>query len=194
VSPDGKRLAIWANGTGKIWIAPVERNGRDLSAGKPELFLETRLNTAVPGRMAPAFSPDGAWLAYCFNDSQQLDVYVVSFPGLGRKWRISTNGGGFPVWSRDGRELFFEDLESHTIMSTTYTATGDSFSAASPHLWSDTRLLDLGVHQPYDVAPDGRRLAAVLYADGTTESKRVTKVAFLLNFFDELRRRAPNER
>ena len=77
------------------------------------------------------------------------------------------------------------------MMVTTYSTSGGSFSAASPHLWSDTRLLELGLHQSYDVAPDGRRLAVVLYADGTAEWKRVMKVSFLLSFFDELRRRVP---
>jgi serine/threonine-protein kinase len=193
VSPDGKRLAIWTIGTGKISAAPVESNGRDISIGKPQLFLQTRLNSTVYGRMFPAFSPDGKWLAYCSNESDQLEVYVVPFPSPGRKWRISTAGGLFPAWSRNGRELLFQDLESHRMMVTTYSASGDSFSFTSPHLWSDTPLLELGLYRSYDLAPDGRRLAIVLYADGTAEWKRVIKVNFLLNFFDELRRRVPIE-
>ena len=106
VSSDGKRLAIWAGGN--IWIAPVESDGRSVSVGKPVLFQQTRFNPTVPGRMAPVFSPDGRWLAYCSNESEQLEVYVIPFPGPGGKWRISTAGGEFPVWSRNGRELFFQ--------------------------------------------------------------------------------------
>lgn len=192
VSPDGKWLAMWA--VGNIWIAPVQTVGRDVSVGKPVLFLQARFNPTVPGRMAPAFSPDGRWLAYCANESEQLEVYVVAFPGRGGKWRVSTAGGMFPVWSRKGRELFFQDLESHRMMVAQYKTNGDSFASETPRFWSDTRLLELGLHQSYDVAPDGKRLAVVLYADGTAELKRVTKVAFLLNFFDELRRRLGGER
>ena len=188
VSSDGQRLAIWASGN--IWIAPVRRNGRDVSLGKPGLFLQTRFNPAVPGRMAPVFSPDGRWLAYCSNESEQLEVYVIPFPGPGGKWRISTAGGAYPVWSRNGRELFFQDLGSHRMMAATYSASGGSFSAGTPRTWSDNRLLELGVHQSYDVAPEGGRLAVVLYADGTAEWNRALKVTFLLNFLDELRRRA----
>jgi hypothetical protein len=99
----------------------------------------------------------------------------------------------FPAWSRNGRELFFQDLESGRVMVTTYKVTGDSFEVTNPHVWSDTRLLDLGRFQSYDVAPDGQRSAVVLYTDGTAEQKPVTKVAFLLNFFDELRRRVTTE-
>ncbi len=190
VSPDGKWLAIWVQG--KIWVAAVQGDRLGLSIGKPQPFLQTRLNPILPGRMAPSFSPDGRWLAYCSNDSEQLVVYVVPFPGPGGKWRVSTAGGMFPAWSRDGRELFFQDLEANKIMVTTYQARDDSFAAASPKVWSDLRLVGLG-QSSYDVAPDGKRLAVVLFADGTAERKRVTKVAFLLNFFDELRRRVPTE-
>jgi len=54
-------------------------------------------------------------------------------------------------------------------------------------------LLDLGSPPvlTYDVAPDGKHFAVVLYADGTAEEKPITHVTFLLNFFDELRRRVP---
>ena len=193
VSPDGKRLAIWDSGVGgMIWTVPVESSRHSLSLGKAEPFLQAgRFNPALPGRSAPAFSPDGRWMAYCSNESVQLEVYVVPFPGPGGKWRISTGGGKFPVWSRNGRELFFVDLNSNEIMVTTYKETADSFSATKPRLWSEKRLLDLGVAYAYDVAPDGKRLAAVLYADGSSEQKPLTNLAFLLNFFDELKRRVP---
>ncbi len=41
----------------------------------------------------------------------------------------------------------------------------------------------------FDLAPDGKRFAVILYADGTAEP--VTQLTVLLNFFDELRRRVP---
>jgi serine/threonine-protein kinase len=87
--------------------------------------------------------------------------------------------------------LFFLDLDSSKIMVTSYKETGDSFLAAKPRVWSDKRLLDLGRPKSYDLAPDGRRFAVVLYADGTAEQKPLTNLTFLLNFFDELRRRVP---
>lgn len=192
VSPDGKRLAIWdVRAGGAIWTASVESGHQNLSLGKSEPFLQTPFNPAAPSRSAPAFSVDGRWLAYCSNESGQLEVYVVPFPGPGGKLRISTGGGKFPVWSRNGRELFFQDLDSNKIMVTSYRETGDSFAAVKPHVWSEKRPVDLGQFQSYDVAPDGKRIAVVLYADGRSEQKPVTNLAFLLNFFDELRRRVP---
>jgi len=72
-----------------------------------------------------------------------------------------------------------------------YTARGDSIAPGKPQVWSETRLLSLGPYPPYDLAPDGKRFAAVLYPDGTAERKPTTSVALLVNFFDELRRRVP---
>src|SRR5262249_30190702 len=137
--------------------------------------------------------PDGRWLAYCSNDSGRLEVYVVPFPGLGGRTRISTQGGKFPIWSSKKQNLFFLDLDSNKIMMTTYEENGDSFLATKPQMWSDKRLLDLGRSMSYDIAPDDKGFVAILNEDGTSEQKPVTNLTFLLNFFDELHRRVPTK-
>jgi len=71
-------------------------------------------------------------------------------------------------------------------MAVSYTAKGDSFAADKPRVWSETRLRNIGVASMYNLAPDGKRLAAMLAGD-----QAPTHLTFLLNFFDELRRRAP---
>ena len=195
---DGKRLAIWDFATGgTIWTAPVESGHDGLRLGKAELFLQATFDPPVSTRTTPAFSPDGRWLAYCSLESGQIEVYVRPFPGPGGKWRVSTAGGTHPVWSRNGRELFFQGRSMvrppNRIMVTTYKVIGDSFVPGEPTVWSEKPVLDLGELYSYDVAPDGKRLAAVLYADGTAEQKPATNLTFLLNFFDELRRRVPTE-
>ena len=55
-------------------------------------------------------------MAYSSNESGRGDVYVTRFPEPGGKWQVSTNGGGFPVWSRDGRELFYRGSDG-TLMA-----------------------------------------------------------------------------
>ena len=58
----------------------------------------------------PAFSPDGRWVAYLSNETGANEVYVrasASSPGAAGKWQISSAGGGTPIWSRNGRELFY---------------------------------------------------------------------------------------
>jgi hypothetical protein len=61
-------------------------------------------------------------------------------------------------------------------MVTSYEKTGDSFVAAKPQVWSEKRLLEAG--ETYDLAPDGKRFAAILYPDGTAEPKPLTNLAF----------------
>jgi hypothetical protein len=53
------------------------------------------------------FSPSGGWVAYSSEESGQVEVYVDSFPTPGEKIRVSTNGGAWPVWRQDGKELYY---------------------------------------------------------------------------------------
>ena len=85
-----------------IWTVSLESDGAGLRAGKPEPFLQTPFD-----ERHPSFSPDGRWMAYDSNESGAYQVYVRAFPDKGGKWQISNSGGIYPVWSRNGRELFF---------------------------------------------------------------------------------------
>jgi serine/threonine-protein kinase len=142
--------------------------------------------------MEPALSPDGHWLAYQSNETGIFEVYVRPFPGPGSKSQISTGGGRLPVWSRNGRELFFLNPDQR-IMVAGYTAKDNSFAAGKPRVWSERRLLVSNADLPYDLAPDGKRFAVFLYPGGTfeQEQKSTDSVTVLLNFFDELKRRVP---
>jgi serine/threonine-protein kinase len=189
-SPDGKRLAIHQTGNGgaDIFTMPVEVDAGPgapgVRLGKAELFLGTPFVEGIP-----VFSPDGRWLAYTSNESGTFEVYVRPFPGPGGRWQVSTGGGLWPLWSRDGRELLFETLDQR-VMAAGYTAKGDSFVAGKPRLWTATRLRAIGLFSNYDLAPDGKRLAAIVADDAEVE-KPTTHLTFLLHFFDELRRKAP---
>ncbi len=53
-------------------------------------------------------SPDGKWLAYELEESGVSEIYVSPFPDVeADRWKVSTAGGGRPVWSRDGAELIY---------------------------------------------------------------------------------------
>ncbi len=188
ISSDGKRLATLETSTGggvSIWTAPIEGNPDQPRLGKSEPFLETPFITILP-----TFSRDGRWVAYQSNEPGKTGVWVRSFPGPGGEWQIDSTAK-FPIWSRKTDELFF--LADGRIMVAGYTATGGPFVSAKPRVWSEKPMLDL-VSPPiftYDASPDGKRFAVVLYPDGTTDEKPTTHVTFLLNFFDELRRRVP---
>jgi hypothetical protein len=55
----------------------------------------------------PALSPDAKWLAYVSDESGQQEIYVVPFPHGNGRWQVSSGGGNMPLWSRDGKELFY---------------------------------------------------------------------------------------
>ncbi len=76
-------------------------------------------------------------------------------------------------------------------MVAAYSVKGDSFVADKPRLWSEKKLAIRGITPTYDVAPDGKRIAALMTAESQEDKKAQNHVIFLENFFDELRRRVP---
>lgn len=164
---------------------PVESDATGLRAGKAELFLQDTFDDRQP-----MFSPDGHWLAYTSNESGSYQVYVRAFPDKRGKWQVSNAGGSYPVWSHNGRELFFRS-DDNRIMVASYTVKGDSFVADKPRVWSEKRLVDFGTVglASYDVAPDGKRVAALMPVESPQGQEVQNHVIFLENFFDELRRR-----
>jgi Tol biopolymer transport system component len=188
-TPDGKRLAFFEISpvTGyALWTVPLESDGAGLHAGKPEVFLQTAANERFP-----SFSPDGRWMAYASNESGTYQVYVRAFPDKGGKWQISNSDGVYPIWSRNGHELFFETLDNH-IMVAAYTVKGDSFVADKPRMWSEKQIGgSVNAVRNVDLAPDGKRIVALMPVETAEGQKAQSHVTFLMNFSDELRRKVP---
>ncbi|HSY91916.1 MAG TPA: protein kinase [Candidatus Binatus sp.] len=189
-SPDGKTLAFYQSGPQgfELWILPVEHEGEILKAGKPELFQRT-----IFGDRGARFSADGRWLAYSSNESGSSQVYVRAFPDKGGHWQISSNGGTTPIFSRDGKDLFFFDVPDDRIMVASYSAKGDSFVAEKPRVWSSQNValtMSGAVGAQYDLSPDGKHIAVATYAGDSTQ-QYAGHVIFLENFIDELQRKVP---
>jgi hypothetical protein len=168
-----------------MWMLPLEIGPGGLRAGKPEPFLRTSADERFP-----VFSPDGRWLAYCSSESGSLEVYVRAFPDRGGKWQVSSGGGVLPVWSRDGRQLFFRTEDSTRIMAVAYTVQGDSFVPEKARVWLDKPIANIGTIGNYDVSPDGKRVAALMPMENPEQQKTQNHVTFLLNFLDHVRRTA----
>ncbi|HKF51750.1 MAG TPA: protein kinase, partial [Candidatus Acidoferrales bacterium] len=119
-SPDGKVLAysqweLGANGASRLWMLPLKDR-------KPYVFNLLEQSASPSAR----FSPDGKWLAYSSTESGRAEVYVTPFPTPGGKWQVSTEGGSFPVWRRDGKELFYMSVDDK-IMAAEVSENGPSF-------------------------------------------------------------------
>ncbi|MBK8006003.1 MAG: PD40 domain-containing protein [Gemmatimonadetes bacterium] len=116
---------------------------------------------------AIAVSPDGRWLAYESNETGRTEVFLRPFPNTNAgKWQVSNDGGVSPLWSRNGRELYYVSSTNHLKAVTVAVAAG-----AEPRLGEPVSLFPLGdrlymsqseFYTPYDVAADGRFLMARL--------------------------------
>jgi serine/threonine-protein kinase len=191
-SPDGKRLGFLEAGkTGyDLWFLPLDIDSKSgIRPGKPEPFL-----TSDADERSPSFSPDGRWIAYSSNESGTFEVYVRAFPDKGGKWQISSGGANYPFWSRTGHELIFETVDAH-IMSVSYSVENGSFKSETPRLWSPKSIVNLvNSVKNFDLAPDGKRIAALMPAETAEDPNLQSHVILLLNFFDELERRVPTKK
>jgi Tol biopolymer transport system component len=125
VSPDGRYL-VWTktiSGESDLWIAALD------GSEKPKRFLQTPYN-----EFRAQISPDGHWIAYVTNESGTDEIMVESFPQPGQRKRISPEGGEFPQWRADGRELYYFAPSSNQRrkLMAVRTETGSTFSASRP--------------------------------------------------------------
>jgi hypothetical protein len=136
-------------------------------------------------------SPDGRWLAYESNRSGQNDIWVRAYAG-GAPVRVSPAGGVQPVWSRDGRELFY--LQGTTMMAVAVRPGTETFAFGDARELFDASFarFEVGTYEApgssYDVAPDGRFLMIQPVARPQTAPTRIIVVQ---NWFEELKRRVP---
>jgi Tol biopolymer transport system component/tRNA A-37 threonylcarbamoyl transferase component Bud32 len=185
-APDSKRLVfteLISGAKGEIRILPLEIGAGEMRAGEPQSFVKTSSQLTFA-----AVSPDGKWLAYANAEGGPYEVYVRPLRGSGGQVQISNAGGVIPLWSKNGRELFYR-TEDQRIMVANYTVTGDSFIAERPREWFGKRLTNIGMATNLDVAPDGKRLVVLMPAETPEAQESKSHVTLVVNFFDEVRRR-----
>ena len=184
IAPEGRgraRLAYGRNGTNNgpdIWMLPLDLSDPDHpKPGTPEPFLNTA-SAEVDG----AFSPDGKFFAYSDSEQGGSQIFVRPVAEGGARRLISPKGK-FPVWTRD--RLMFLGHDDR-IMAVDYTTPGGTFVFGNLRPWSPTQIIRAGVRRSFDFAADGSR--AVVFPRDRSGSLHAT---FILNFFDEVRRRIP---
>jgi serine/threonine-protein kinase len=180
-SSDGQHLAFDQHdrGTGyaSIWVLPVSGDRQ------PRLFANSG--------GAAKFSPDGKWVVYCSLESGRPEIYVQPWPGPGPKIQISSEGGTDPMWSRNGKEIFYRNGSK---MMTVSVSTSPTISAGKPQmLWTGDYMHGLSSScglkgatvTSYDVSPDGERFLMIKEND---RQMYATKIAVVVNWVNELNR------
>jgi len=129
-------------------------------------------------------SPDGRWFAYASNESGIFQVYVRPYDQTERRYVVSTDGGSYPVWRRDGKELFYRS--ANRMMSVNVASAGQELSLSPPHMLFERRYgFETSTIANYDVSLDGNRFLMVKDEVGAG------RINVVLNWFEELKRLAP---
>jgi serine/threonine-protein kinase len=149
-SPDGTSLVFTqANDDNEdIWIAPLD------GAGEPRPIVASQYQEGA-GRV----SPDGRWLAYHSNRSGRFEIYVQAFPEPAQQQLVSPDGGEDPMWSRDGRELFYWNPQRQLI--SLRVSTGDDLTVERRDVLFQFPGYMVTGHAQYDVHPDGQGFVVV---------------------------------
>ncbi len=149
------------------------------------------LNTEFIERNA-ALSPDGRWMAYESTESGQEEIYVRPFPDVDAgRWQVSSDGGTWPLWAPDGRELFYVGPQA---MMSVAIDTEPTFGLGrreplfdkEPY-WTRPRA---GTNRRAAIAPDGRFLF-LKEGGGSEDDAPPPSIIVVLNWFEELKRLVP---
>ncbi len=127
-----------------LWVLPLTGDK------KPVPFIQTAFNEDNG-----VFSPDARWIAYSSDESGHNEVYVQPFPPTGAKFQVSKDGGTFPTWRGDGRELFFVTPDG-TMMAATIQAS-TTLEAGLPQALFPSGITQSGNRHQYAVTKDGQR-------------------------------------
>ncbi|HCK89838.1 MAG TPA: hypothetical protein DHW54_01550, partial [Gemmatimonadetes bacterium] len=138
----------------------------------------------------PDISPDGRWVVYQSDESGSPRVYVHSFPMITGQRSVSPGPGTDPLWSPDGRRIYYRNGSQMLAVDVT---TDPTFSVSAPELlFEDPRLTSFvisagsGWIRNFDIHPDGTRFI-MTSADGTINNAGLDQVYVVANWFEELR-------
>jgi serine/threonine-protein kinase len=197
-SPDGKTLSFIMNHADQVGA------GSDLftltldGERKPQPLVLSPSN-----KRYSAFSPDGRWFAYASGEGTgaPFNIFVEPFPPTGARYQLTSMGGRDPVWSPDGKELFFNTQvqssanEGHLVSVDMRTESG--FTFGQPKGISIPGAILGGNGRNYDITPDGKQFVVVVpppNAPGEPQTRRAPQeINVVLNWFTELQQRVPEK-
>ncbi len=143
--------------------------------------VPTRVTSGPAREWQPSASPDERWVAFTSSVSGADEVYVRSLTGVGGAIRVSTNGGGDPLWAADGKSLYYR-RGSRIMVAGVATKEGFQVVGEPRELLAGT--WDFSQQDNWDVAPDGR---FIMVRGDPASSGRLLVV---VNWFDELKKKS----
>ncbi len=123
----------------------------------PKVFVSSKQS-----ELNGTFSPDGRWVAYQSNASNRYEIVVRPFPNKDPARTISRDGGRYPRWRGDGKELFFVS-PAGTMMAVGFDAT-NGVSQGVPQPLFPTQIRG-GDNRPYAVDKLGQRFLLKVLPD-----------------------------
>jgi serine/threonine-protein kinase len=192
-SPDGSQLVLTqfsskTKGRGLFLLTVDGFTPHVAGAGQAQPLLQLPFASVMNGEI----SPDGHWLAYQSNESNQDEIYVRPFPSVGDgRWPISTGGGIQPLWARNGRELFYRHgnslLSVPVETTTTFRAGTPTTVFEGPYFSPPVGLAG----RTYDVSRDGQRFLMIKDAPAGDPNAAAATIVVVLNWTEELKRLVP---
>jgi serine/threonine-protein kinase len=184
-APDGRLL----------FSEDVAGNGRDINALSLDGSHRVERVLHGPANETNAIvSPDGRWIVYDSDESGQYEIYVRPYPNAyaGGRWQVSSGGARQPLWSHDGKEIYFRDFEGAMLaakvdLSPTFTP------GAAVRLFANADYAGSGTSasaRTYDLSTDGRRFLMIKLPPTATASIE-RSIVVVLNWFQELDRAWP---
>jgi serine/threonine-protein kinase len=172
------------------------------SPGQPPFDLFTvRLDSErkqTPLLAAPQYSehnaevsPDGRWLVYQSDESGSNEIYVRRFPTLDSRSQVSNGGGTRPVWSRDGRELFYLKADGAMVAVPVERSDGTAFVMGAAKALFEGQYFNTLAGRTYDVSPDGKRFLMIKNA-APSSVQAAPQLTVVLSWFEELKRLVPS--
>ncbi|MBI3005651.1 MAG: serine/threonine-protein kinase [Ignavibacteriales bacterium] len=169
-SMDGKYLVYTEVSAGEtrpdLWVLPHTGDR------KPKIFLQTEFS-----ERRGVFSSDGKWIAYESDESGRFQIYVRPFPEPGAPTQVSTAGGSWPRWRRDGKEIFFI-TDNNAVMAAEVRMSRSAIEVGAVRqlfVVNAFRGANFNVNG-YDVTADGQRFLVNTIVGETAQSPPITLV------------------
>jgi serine/threonine protein kinase/Tol biopolymer transport system component len=153
-----------------IWYMPLE------GEHEPRQLIATPLSERMP-----ALSPDGNWLVYSLEGDRANQLFLTKFPSAIGKWQVSPDFGLSPKWSKDGKRLYYVDLERGLQVVDLDLAAGVQISP--PRAVFNEAVIGAITRLGYDIDSTGKRVILPIVPPGSTSRS----IVIVQNWYEAFR-------